>query len=206
MAGSRGVDVSSHQPPDRVPWSDLGIDFMYARAGIGRGVDEAFGPHMLRARDAGVRLRGAYWALRPSRSIEAQVDLLDRSMDGVGGDCFPVLDVELIDGMTTRQVAAAALEFVERIESRRGLRCVVYSYVSFLKALPLDPSLALRPLIIARYGGGPIVPAPWTSYVVHQFDGDGGLRAPNGLDLDWNRSDLTPEQLRAELLRHIEPS
>lgn len=183
----------------------MALDFMYARAGFGLGVDLTFPEHIRNAKEGGVRLRGAYWAMRPTRSVVAQVDLLDKAMDGVGGDCFPVLDVEILDGMTPREVAAVSLEFCERIESRRGLRCVTYSYQAFLKALPLDPSFADRPLILARYGGTPVAPPPWSYLTAHQYDGDGGEKAPNGLDLDFNRSTFTPEQLKAELFRRIEP-
>lgn len=186
----------------------MALDFMYARAGYGLGLDASFPAHVQNAKEAGVYLRGAYWAMRPSRSVVAQVDLLDKAMDGVGGDCFPVLDVEILDGSTPHEVAALALEFCERIESRRGLRCVTYSYVYFLKALPLDQSFADRPLILARYsrdGKAPPPPKPWTSLTAHQYDGDGGEKAPNGLDLDFNRSPFTPEQLKSELFRRIEP-
>lgn len=183
----------------------MALDFMYARAGYGIGLDLSFPLHVRNAKEGGVPLRGAYWAMRPSRPVIRQVDLLNKAMDDAGGDLFPVLDVEILDGLTPREVADASLEFCERIESRRGLRCVTYSYLYFLKALPLDPSFAERPLILARYGGTPAAPAPWTSFVAHQYDGDGGEKAPNGLDLDFNRSPFTPEQLKSELFRRIEP-
>lgn len=186
----------------------MALDFMYARAGYGLGLDASFPAHVQNAKEAGVYLRGAYWAMRPSRSVVAQVDLLDKAMDGVGGDCFPVLDVEILDGSTPHEVAALALEFCERIESRRGLRCVVYSYIAFLKAIPFEASFTSRALFAARYsrdGKAPSPPKPWAYLAAHQYDGDGGEKAPNGLDLDFNRSTFTPEQLKAELFRRIEP-
>jgi hypothetical protein len=124
----------------------MALDFMYARAGYGIGLDLSFPIHVRNAKEGGVPLRGAYWAMRPSRPVRQQVDLLDKAMDDAGGDLFPVLDVEILDGLTPREVADASLEFCERIESRRGLRCVVYSYVAFLKAIPFDASFTARAL------------------------------------------------------------
>lgn len=186
----------------------MALDFMYARAGYGIGLDLSFPIHVRNAKEGGVPLRGAYWAMRPSRPVRQQVDLLDKAMDDAGGDLFPVLDVEILDGLTPREVADASLEFCERIESRRGLRCVVYSYVAFLKAIPFDASFTARALFAARYsrdGKAPSPPKPWSYLTAHQYDGDGGEKAPNGLDLDFNRSTFTPEQLKAELFRRIEP-
>jgi hypothetical protein len=59
--------------------------------------------------------------------------------------------------------------------------------------------------LLARYGGVPTPPSPWTSFTAHQYDGDGGEKAPNGLDLDFNRSPFTVEQLKSELFRRVEP-
>lgn len=186
----------------------MALDFMYARAGYGIGLDLSFPLHVRNAKEGGVPLRGAYWAMRPSRPVIRQVDLLDKAMDDAGGDLFPVLDVEILDGLTPREVADASLEFCERIESRRGLRCVVYSYIAFLKAIPFEASFTSRALFAARYsrdGKAPSPPKPWAYLAAHQYDGDGGEKAPNGLDLDYNRSTFTPEQLKAELFRRIEP-
>lgn len=34
-------------------------------------------------------------------------------------------------------------------------------------------------------GQNPVVPAPWTDWLFWQFDGNGGLRLPNGVDADF---------------------
>lgn len=201
-----GIDLSSHQDPAAVPWTKMSHGFMYARTSFGLGVDPTFQKHVLRAREAGVPLCGGYHALRPARPVVGQVDLIDKALDLVGGQVFPVVDCEIIDGMTPRQVADRCLEFCERLESRRGVRVTFYSYYYFAKTLPLDPSFAARPLIVARYGGTPLIPAPWTGATIHQYDGTGGERAPGGLDCDFNRTPLTAEQLRSALFQRIEPS
>lgn len=206
-----GVDVSSHQPPSRVPWLELnalGVEFMYARAGYGIGSDDTFVEHVARSRAGRIVLNGAYWAMRPARAVVAQVDLLCSAMDRAGGDLFPVLDLEIRDGRQASDVAAMALEFCERVEARRGIRCALYTYPSFITGptAGLHPSFGARPLILARYSRShlePHVPPPWEDWTIWQDDGTGGRVAPNGIDLDFNVCKLTTEQLRGLLFRPI---
>lgn len=208
-----GVDVSSHQSPARVPWRDLaaeGVEFMYARAGYGIGPDDTFAEHVARSRAGGVAITGAYHAFRPARAVLAQVDLLCSAMDRAGGDLFPVLDLEVRDGKPAADVAAMALEFCERVEARRGIRCALYSYTPFITGptARLDASFAARPLILARYSrrhDEPVVPPPWEDWTIWQDDGTGGRTAPNGVDLDFNTCRMTAEQLRDVLFRPIAP-
>ncbi len=46
--------------------------------------------------------------------------------------------------------------------------------------------LADYPLWIASYGASPSIPAPWSSWTMWQYDGNGGQRMPNGGDADFN--------------------
>lgn len=43
----------------------------------------------------------------------------------------------------------------------------------------------------------PVVPSPWTDWLFWQFDGDGGLRLPNGVDADFCLFNGTLDELLA---------
>lgn len=210
--GIIGIDVSEHQDPDRVSWVQLAPAFVFARAAYGIGPDDTFAEHVRRARRTVDPLIGAYHAIRPFRPVVEQVDVMERQMDAAGGCIVPAVDVEKMDGQTPQRVADVALEYVERIEARRGVRCVFYTYPFFVNGpprLPLSADLAARPLWIAHYPRPgktlkrPLVPKPWEDWTIWQYDGDKGRRDPTGMDLDFNVYRGTVEQLRAELLRPL---
>lgn len=208
--GIIGIDISEHQDPARVSWVTLAPAFMFARAAFGVGPDKVFAEHVRRARINGVPVIGAYHAIRPFRPVVDQVDVMERQMDAAGGCIVPAVDVEIMDGQTPQRVADVALEYVERIEARRGVRCVFYTYPWFIIGkVNLSADLAARPLWIAHYpkpGGTikrPLVPKPWEDWTIWQYDGDKGRRDPTGMDLDFNVYRGTVEQLRAELLRPL---
>lgn len=93
-----------------------------------------------------------------------------------------------MDDRTPVEVADFALAFVLEVERRFARPCVLFTYPFFAFGIPLPPELATRPLWIAHYLAiTPRIPAPWTDYVLHQWDGDGGEKAPGGMDLDFNR-------------------
>lgn len=202
---SRGVDVSSHQPPKAVPWKALrasGVDFAILRACMGLGRDEAMLEHARRARGEGVDVLALYGVLYPRRELRAQADLLGEAMAAIGG-VAPVLDLEVMNDREPAEVADMTLAYVERVEAGAGLACVAYTYPSFAEVLPLSPLLASRPLWIAHYRkltSGPRVPKPWSDWLIWQHDGDGGEVAPGGMDLDFNVCRLSLPALRALLV------
>ncbi len=78
-----------------------------------------------------------------------------------------------------------------------GTKPVIYTYPWWWAAVSqgVDVSWAAEyPLWIASYPGGgwpaegakPAIPKPWTDWLFWQFDGDGGLRLPNGVDADFD--------------------
>lgn len=206
MPEIRGVDVSKHQPVASVPWQSLRAagraEFAFIRSAYGLGPDLSFDHHVEKAQGAGVPIVGAYHFARPARPVADQADLLIRSCSY---DLVPVLDLEILDDQPIQAVADFAIEFVERVEKALGRRCVFYTYPSFASRLRLSADLAVRPLWIAHYGTKkPQVPSPWQDWLIWQYDGDRGERAPNGLDLDFNVCRLTVEQLREELFRPLE--
>lgn len=201
----QGVDVSKYQDPKAVPWKKLvltrNVQFAFMRSGVGTTLDPRFREHVSMARDNGVPVIGSYHAVKPSKPVDVQVDALVGCCDH---DVAPAVDVEILDGQPREAVAEFALRFVEAVEARLLKRCVFYTYPYFVLGLPLSASLGSRPLWIAHYDvRQPLVPKPWDDWTIWQHDGTNGLRAPGGLDLDFNVYRGTIEQLRQELLQPI---
>lgn len=213
--GCRIVDVSSNQPSKAVPWAalrDSGVEAAILRACVGLGRDDALLEHANRARAGGVDVLALYGVLYPKQSVAAQVDLLCQALLAVGS-VAPVLDLELTHDRSALEVSDLALEYVDGVESATGLDCLVYTYPAFADLLPLPQKVATRRLWVAHYkklaGGAkvpdprvdrPRVPEPWDDWLIWQHDGDGGLKAPNGLDLDFNVCRLSLPDLRALLV------
>lgn len=174
---------------------EANAQFAILQASTGsRGADVFFAPNAKRAREAGL-LVGAYHVLRPAEGAAAQVEQFNKiALTGNNHISMrPMCDVELIKGATYGQLAQVLKDWCAGVAEAWGCRVIVYSYPSFLaelhKAAPVAmASVAMTcDLLIAHYGPPkPTIPAPWTHAQGWQFDGNGGLKLPNGVDADFN--------------------
>lgn len=91
------------------------------------------------------------------------------------------------------------LRALERGRELTGIRWLFYSFRYWLQCIEASktPELGQYPLVLADYtykGAWPTqeqcarlsVPGPWTEITMIQFDGDGGMRLPNGVDADFD--------------------
>jgi GH25 family lysozyme M1 (1,4-beta-N-acetylmuramidase) len=93
-----GYDVSHHQNPATVNWSEMGriADFVIVRATYGTMKDRQTAEHVKRARDAGLSV-GLYHFFRPSQDWIEQLKIFSEVSDAAGigpGDIVPALDIE----------------------------------------------------------------------------------------------------------------
>jgi GH25 family lysozyme M1 (1,4-beta-N-acetylmuramidase) len=107
-------------------------------------------------------------------------------------------------GCSPPQIAAWLRDNAAEVQRLSGRVPVIYTYDSWWSAVregaaaygfatPGDVSWAAQyGLWMAWYregwpvpGAAPKIPAPWTSWRVWQFDGNKGLRLPNGIDADF---------------------
>ena len=185
-----GCDVSSEQGPS-LDWHAIyasGVQFVFCKATEAQGyVDRTFSRNSSCARAAGLAV-GSYHFFSPNRDPEAQARLY-HSIAASVTTLPPVIDLETLRGVAMPDVASRALAFIAATEQLWQRRCVVYSYPSFLRAFQrsdLEP-LGKSPLWIAHYGVlAPSVPAPWSTWACWQWDGDGGMRLPGGVDADFD--------------------
>ncbi len=114
-------------------------------------------------------------------------------------------------GCSAAQINDAMRVNAEEVHRLSGVRPALYTYLYWWNTISLhaDTSWAADyELWMAWYVNGwpgpgqkPRVPAPWTGARFWQFDGNGGLKLPNGVDSDFCTFDGTEE----ELLRFARP-
>lgn len=94
------IDVSHHNPPDRLPWDKFAghVDAVIVRVSYGAELrDRHAWAHVQRARAIGARV-GYYHFFRPSQPVQKQWDVLRTQLEGLyvhEGDIVPAIDIEL---------------------------------------------------------------------------------------------------------------
>jgi lysozyme len=206
-----GYDVSSVQ--GKVPWDKVAADprfkFAIVKCYTGNdGKDPFYMVNIEAARGAGLRV-GAYYFAYPLPHLDPkdQARNFFAVCGGIGtqpGDLPPILDAEwpAPEGFakwncTPQQVREWVLACLQEMERLWGVTPMVYSYPYWEASVHTEllPELARFPLHQANYeyngkippeGYSPKVAKPWDKATIVQFDGNGGLKLPNGADVDVN--------------------
>jgi lysozyme len=203
-----GIDVSHHQNPASLAWSDFGsrAQFCIARACYGTMRDRAFPEHVRFARAAGLRV-GAYLFFRPSQPVDAQLATFREACLAAGygraEDIVPVLDFE--DDTEKRPITPADAPLAEQLAGRLyitfGSRPLVYITQRDWGRVGKPAWVLDYPLWVAHYAAPsrkePATPngAPYAiwQHRVGRFNPDG----PNGYygekpQIDQNRAHFLP--------------
>lgn len=146
-----GIDVSRYQSD--IDWklvADQEITFAFVKASEGETIsDNFFCKNWVEMKDAGIR-RGAYHFFRPTTSVLTQAQ---NFMDNVlldTGDLPPVLDVEVMDGVSTEDLVKRVRTWLEIIEAEYQIRPIIYTNLKFYNKHLAD-FLPEYPVWIARY-------------------------------------------------------
>lgn len=187
MTRARGVDISSVQVSVNFARLAPAVDFLILKGTQGaKGVDSTFQPRLQAARDAGILVPFAYHVLTAQSSVDGQAR---HALDFIAiEDLHVALDFELPHpGLSINQRVDRALQFVEVVTSA-GVKCVVYSYPDFMRALKSATSLptlaSLAEYWAAHYphekrapsdDEQPWVPPAWEGrWLLWQWSGNGG--------------------------------
>jgi lysozyme len=179
-----GVDVSSFQGPPG-DWVTVAGDIDWAAVKLTElqptGVkyvnpDAPADWDWLHAHKKG---RIAYLFGHPSTSPTETVDLFIGELTTVGlQDSDGVaLDLEVTDGLSAAAVSSWARTVQSQLHSRLGRNPLLYTFRDFA-AEGNTAGLAAYPLWIAdpsSPAGHPQVPAPWTTWAIHQYDISGDI-------------------------------
>lgn len=127
--------------------------------------------------------------LAVSRAMEGRPFFLDYE--------WPAPDQWRRWGCSASQIADWCAANAEEVENLTAVTPVIYTYPWWWAEVSKggDVSWAANyPLWIASYpkevgwpkeGDKPVIPKPWSDYLFWQFDGNGGLKLPNGVDCDF---------------------
>jgi lysozyme len=173
----KGIDVSSYQGAvDWDGWKRKGLGFAVAKATEGRTIrDSQFARNWSELRRVGL-VRGAYHFAHPGNDANAEADFFLGAVRprGLEGGDLLVLDLEVTDGRSAAHVSSWARTWCSRVAKAVGCDPVVYTYLSFAQEGNCA-GLGGHPLWIAdpsRTAGKPRVPAPWKTWLLHQYDVD----------------------------------
>ncbi len=121
-------------------------------------------------------------------------------------------------GLTAKSISTWCETFCAEVAVLSGAQPVLYTYPDWWRHLSseADASWAARyGLWLAAYTTGgkwpaedsdPPVPRPWNEWLLWQWDGDKGLRLPNGVDCDFCVFNGTEDELRALTMLDTPPS
>ncbi len=216
MADSLLVDVSKYQGPN-VPFDDLaaaGIIGAIPKCthGVG-GIDPTFARNWKASRMAGLA-RTAYFWFVPEQDPIAQVnhclDVIDKNGGLDDDDMSVMMDFEQATAIKGQRLIDLGVRAIMHLNEQTGRKKSIFytgkwywieycldldsqeiadqdyahaEYPSMKKGLTYDATLHAL--------GGPHLSKPFASRkldeMLWQFDGDGGLKLPNGVDSDFNR-------------------
>jgi GH25 family lysozyme M1 (1,4-beta-N-acetylmuramidase) len=172
MSFLRGTDISAYQ--GSIPAGDFCIE--KATEGLGYN-DPPFAARWKTLAQRGT-LRGAYHFAHTGDDPVAEADHFLSIVTAAGlkpGDWL-VLDHET-PGSSPSHDAAWAVAWCKHVQAKTGVRPVVYTFLSFAQE-GRCAGLGGYPLWIAdpsSPAGHPRVPAPWTSWAMHQYGSPGGV-------------------------------
>lgn len=130
--GVHGIDVSHYQK--QVNWPLVAaqdVKFAFVKATEGQSMqDTLFCQNWDAMRAAGV-MRGAYHFFRPGTSAAAQAMNFLATVDLQHGDLPPVLDVEVMDGLSPEALAIGVKTWLTMVEDVWKIKPIVYSNQKF---------------------------------------------------------------------------
>ncbi len=187
----RGIDVSKWQGD--VDWSKVASDaqdikFAIARVSDGLNFSDAkFDRNYQGIKDAGL-IRGVYQFFRPSQDPIKQADYL---LEKIGvkleaNDLPPVIDVEADEGLTAEEIVAAVTKWVNRVESKLGVKPIIYTGGHFWDNHVKSAAFAEYPLWHAAYpntwtsASCPSISESWSKWAIWQYSAKATINGISG--------------------------
>jgi lysozyme len=205
-----GVDTSDNQGV--VDFDALktkaGVQFAIIKATEGTGyIDPLFFQNQHRA-DQALEVVGSYHFFNPKFDAVGQATHYAATTEKLV-KMKPVVDFETIGGVAPADAVLRLQVFINKTIDLWGTPPIFYSYVYFIQMLYEAAPARMADIAthcdlwVAQYANitAPTVPKPWLAAAAWQFDGDGGLALPNGVDADFSWFRGTLGDLKARWLR-----
>src|SRR5271165_1546019 len=193
----QGIDVSSVQSV--VSWDAVaaqGIKFSIMKCAQGNsGTDPFYKKNMAGAQAAGLYVASYHFiyplpplASQPGRDPVKQAQMhfsvADNSNPIVCDAEWPAPGPDWAKwGVSASQINDWILQYLQEYERLAGKKPIVYTYPYWASAVKFSQDFAQYPLWIASYVPTPVIPHPFTDWVMWQNTGGGG-KLPNGAPVD----------------------
>lgn len=180
-----GIDVSHYQAT--VNWDTVAsqdIHFAFIKATEGESMrDSTFCRNWEEMERVGI-IRGAYHFFRPTISPIHQAKNFAYFVELQYGDLPPVLDVEVLDGVSKEELIEGIRTWIKYVEVNYYIKPIIYTNLNFYNRY-LAGHFNDYPLWIARYNDREPVLACGTEWKFWQYGNRGRLKGIYG-DVDFN--------------------
>ncbi len=196
----QGIDVSHHQ--SYVNWDSVAsaaITFAFVKATEGATLNDSLYCHnWAEMKRVGLK-RGAYHFFRPTIAPVEQARNFARLVELDYGDLPPVLDVEVMDGVSKFALISRMRTWLAFVEARYGIKPVIYTNLKFYNRY-LAGHFDEFPVWIARYNTREPRMACGREWQFWQYGNRGHLKGVNG-NVDLNVFNGTAGDLEMMCLR-----
>lgn len=152
-----GLDISHYQ--GAINWQQLQqaqqapvpLRFIFMKATEGETLaDSLFQRNFALARQHGF-IRGAYHYFLPSKSVVQQALFFIKNVKLQDGDLPPVLDVEVTNGKSPKELQHLVLQWMHIVEQHYKVKPILYASFKFRLRYLDNPTIAQYPYWIAHY-------------------------------------------------------
>lgn len=195
-----GIDVSHYQ--GRINWDEVAKDpnvsYVYLKATEGVNTsDDTYRYNFRECKRVGLKV-GSYLFFRPRLSAKAQFQHFMSMVDTKSQDLLPVIDAEVIKGVSVRAFQTRLLELCQLFEKEYGKKPIIYTGRNFYnKYIHGNSRLQTYKYFIASYtfeepqlNGG-------KEYVMWQYTATGNVKGIRG---DVDQSKLMGHHTLADIL------
>lgn len=180
-----GIDVSHYQ--SKINWDEIAnqdVAFSFVKATEGKELeDSTFIYNWSELKRVGMK-RGAYHFFRPTISPQAQAQNFTSMVHLESGDLPPVLDIEVIDGVSSKLMISRMKIWLEIIENHYKIRPIIYTNLNFYNKY-IANNFKGYPIWIARYNYEAPALKCGTDWDFWQYGNRGQLVGIEG-DVDFN--------------------
>lgn len=182
-----GIDVSHYQHD--IFWHHIGDEtnmaYAYLKCTEGAdNVDPYYQRNIETAQNHGL-LVGSYHFFRPKVELTSQLRNFNRQFLACEQDLIPMLDVETLGGLSTKQFCDSLHKMLRLMEDAYHQKPLIYTYRNFYNE-NLQGQLEDYPLAIAMYGDNPPQLADGRDYIMWQYTCRGRLPGVKG-EVDKSR-------------------
>ena len=184
-----GIDVSHYQ--GRINWDevvrDSKVNYVYLKATEGvNTIDDTYTYNFNECKRVGLKV-GSYLFFRPHLSPQAQFELFLSKVDTRKQDLLPVIDAEVIRGVSPGVFQTRLLELCDLFEKEYGKKPIIYTGRNFYnKYIYGNARLRSYKYFIAAYTFDEPELNAGNDYVLWQYTASGSVRGIRG-NVDMSR-------------------